>query len=124
MSPAEVAVYPQVAAAIDWDRADSAVCQALKVRRQGQCGALCGGCALPPPLRLSTRPCLSRKSTECGPADAAAAGGAGWPPCRRQCLLLPLPPRRRRRCCARWPLAAAAAAPGCSTPASCRCCTA
>ncbi|EFN53770.1 hypothetical protein CHLNCDRAFT_136410 [Chlorella variabilis] len=31
MSPAEVAVYPQVAAAIDWDRADSAVCQALKV---------------------------------------------------------------------------------------------
>jgi hypothetical protein len=32
MGPDVMAVYPQVAAAIDWDLADSAVCQALKVR--------------------------------------------------------------------------------------------
>ena len=35
MGPEVVAVYPQVAAAIDMDLADAAVCQALKVGRQG-----------------------------------------------------------------------------------------
>ena len=43
MGPGVVAVYPQVAAAIDMDLADAAVCQALKVRRGGWLGGQVSG---------------------------------------------------------------------------------